>query len=139
MPNKKPVMTTQVKLDIELHKISCLLCNALEGGSNYWYTIKEFIKPTIEPIVAYSSFGDEDPEIFPHLDYPLNEGGALIIVDNEDDEKEYRLDLEAIKKGIQIMSEKYPWHFSNFINETDDADTGDTFLQCCLFGEAIYG
>jgi hypothetical protein len=25
------------------------------------------------------------------------------------------------------------------LNENDDADTGDVFLQLCLFGEVVYG
>jgi len=66
----------------------------------------------------------------------------LIISDIEGDLNEppwKRLDLDAIKKGLQIIAEKYPRHMGDFLNENDDADTGDVFLQCCLFGDAIYG
>ena len=134
-------MNIKVTTEISLHKIACLLCNALEGGSNYWYEIQEYIIPTVVPIVAHSAFNQlKEAEHFPHLDYPLNEGGALIISDKEgNNDNRYRLDLESIKKGLQIMADKYPQHFANFISENDDADTGDCFLQCCLFGEIIYG
>jgi len=37
------------------------------------------------------------------------------------------------------MAEKYPRHFHNFLEENDDAETGDVFIQCCLFGEIVYG
>jgi hypothetical protein len=32
-----------------------------------------------------------------------------------------------------------PRHFADVLNENDDAGTGDVFLQCCLFGEIIFG
>lgn len=133
-PTKQPTINVNVKHEITLDRISSLLCSAFEGGSNYWYQIDKFIKPET------MSFRTDEGQIYRHLDYPLNEGGALIISDIEDEENETkRLDMDAIKKGLQIMAEKYPRHMGDFLNDNDDADTGDVFLQCCLFGEAIYG
>jgi hypothetical protein len=37
------------------------------------------------------------------------------------------------------MAADYPRHFADLVNENDDADTGDAFVQCCVFGEVIYG
>jgi hypothetical protein len=37
------------------------------------------------------------------------------------------------------MQEQYPRHFSNFISENYDAETGDVFLQCCLLGKVKFG
>ena len=131
------VTEVNVKVPITKQRISDLLCCAFEGGSNYWYLIDEFIKP---PVLEWQN----DPEqVYQHLDYPLNAGGALIISDKEDDEpvkskKTYRLDLDSITKGIQVMAEKYPRHFADMVSEDFDATTGDVFLQCCLFGEVIY-
>lgn len=132
------VTEISVKVPITKQRISDLLCSAFEGGSNYWYTIDQFIKP---PKLEWQT----DPEqVYRHLDYPLNEGGALIISDKEDDEpvkskKTYRLDLESITKGVQAFADKCPYQFSQFLNDNADAITGDCFLQCCLFGEVIYG
>lgn len=133
---QQPTISVNVKHEISLQRISDLLCSAFEGGSNYWYQIDKFIKP------KNLSFRTDEDQIFRHLDYPLNEGGALIISDIEGDLNEppwKRLDLNAIKKGLQIMAEKYPQIMGEFLNENDDAETGDVFLQCCLFGDAIYG
>lgn len=133
---QQPTISVNVKHEISLQRISDLLCSAFEGGSNYWYQIDKFIKP------KNLSFRTDEDQIYRHLDYPLNEGGALIISDIEGDLNEppwKRLDLDAIKKGLQIMAEKYPRHMGDFLNDNDDADTGDVFLQCCLFGDAIYG
>lgn len=37
------------------------------------------------------------------------------------------------------MPVKYPRHWADVLAENDDATTGDVFLQCCLFGECIFG
>jgi hypothetical protein len=119
------------------------LCSALEGGSNYWYTIVEFVQPN--KFLNFSDVHQHDerklnPEIYRHLDYPTNPGGALVIKDKEDEDgKLYRLDLNACARGLQVMQEKYPRHFGAFLSEDDDAETGDVFLQCCLLGDVVYG
>mgnify|MGYP001205215659 CR=1 FL=1 len=134
-------MKITIEQDIPDHRISDLLCGAFEGGSNYWYQIEEFIKPV--------NFDNTDPENrrIRHLSYPQNEGGALIIstvvADGEpeygEELKTYRLDLEALSRGLRLMSINYPRHYRDFLTENDDADTSDVFLQCCLFGKTIYG
>lgn len=131
--NPEPKITVTMKLDVPIQRISDLLCCALEGGSNYWYTIDKFIKP----LVAWHGGKIE----YRHLDYPLSPGGALMISDKEGEEgtPTYRLDVLAIEKGLKIMNEKFSHHFSNWLEENDDAETGDVFLQCCLFGELVYG
>jgi len=129
-------MKIKTEQDIPFERISDLLCGAFEGGSNYWYRIEEFIKP--------ENFDNTpEDEQFRHLSYPLNKGGALIISDaelgEEGDGETHRLDLERISQGFEVMADKYPRHFSNFIQENDDSDTSDVFLQCCLFGDVVYG
>ncbi len=42
-------------------------------------------------------------------------------------------------KGLQVMATKAPRHFSDFVNEGDDATTSDVFLQMICFGEIVYG
>jgi hypothetical protein len=49
------------------------------------------------------------------------------------------LGKSEIEKGLSLMAEAYSKHFSDFIEENDDADTADTFLQLCLFGEVVFG
>jgi hypothetical protein len=129
-----PTITVTVQQSVPYDRISNLLCSAFEGGSNYWYTIAEFTAP---PAFTFRT----DPEhLYKHLDYPLNAGGALTIGDIEDDTNPTKiLNLDTIAKGLQTMADKYPRHFGDFMSENDDADTGDVFLQCCLFDEIVYG
>ena len=119
-----------------------LLCSALEGGSNYWYMVEKY---EFAAGLSYDDFREggrmQDPAEYWHPCeiIPFADGCALVIGDKEEPGKTYRLDKAALHKGIQIMAEKFPRHFADVVNENDDADTGDVYLQCCLFGDVIYG
>jgi|SRR5882672_2893936 len=123
-----------VTTHVSKERMSDLLCNALEGGSNYWYRIEKFVEP---PSLTFRS----DPKtIFTHLDYPMNDGGALEISSLEEPEREHvMLTLDKLRKGLTLMAEKYPHHWTDFLKENDDATTGDVFLQLAVFGELVYG
>lgn len=128
--------TFTITQTITLEQVSSLLCSAFEGGSNYWYMIEEKINPTI-----WTFESEPKPEKGNHWvqDYPLNRGGALLISDKEDkDHRTYRLDLNALQQGLKSMAEKDPHHITSILSEDADAETGDVFLQHCLFGEIVY-
>jgi hypothetical protein len=134
------VSTKSVTLTVPLtlEQISDVLCSALEGGSNYWYFIEEYINPTTW---EFRSEPKRDNGFDFAQDYPLNPGGALMI-SNKDDFGQgsiTRLDLAAIQKGLAILGEKYPHILSDILSENTDAGTGDALLQCSLFGDIIYG
>jgi hypothetical protein len=120
-------------------RVSETLCCAFEGGSNYWYEIKDFIAP--------KNFDNTpaDDICFKHLSYPINEGGALLIGVKGGDKAEghagalFRLDLDAITKGLAVLAEKFPDRLAEIVDENEDAETGDILLQICLFGEVVYG
>ena len=129
---KEEITITQ---KVSYQRISDLLCNAFEGGSNYWYDIVGYVRPKDEDLWHPDK---NDPIIHRHLQYPLSKGGVIRI--SSIDKFGYdELTLEKIHLGMKIMARRYPQHFANVINENDDAETGDVFLQCCLFGEVIYG
>lgn len=139
------MISMKIQTEIPIKRVQDLLCNAFEGGSNYWYLIEEFHKPTR---FDHYSWDAPEPgraqEVFKHLDYPTNPGGYLIVSDAKlegeiDKVSKRRLNLASIEEGLKVMAEKYPRHFADFMTEHDDAITGDVFLQCCLFGEVVYG
>ena len=118
-------VTVTVTHEIPVERIKDLLCNAIEGGSNYWCNTMDRMGGITREQATYRQ------------DVPFVEGGWLDVRD--DDGGKHRLDLDAIKKGLNVFAEKCPRHFADFIAENDDAETGDCFLQCILFGEVIYG
>jgi len=131
-------LSVTATVEIPLKRVSDLLCCALEGGSDYWCQIKKYVAP--KELV----FRLDTKHVYHRLDYPLNEGGALhIIVSGADLKAEkpdtYTLNLPAISRGLQIMVEKFPQHFADFMSTEEDAETGDVFLQCCLFGDVVFG
>lgn len=130
-------MQIEVKIELKDERLAGLLCSALEGGSNYWYMIQKFNKPT-----SYE-FRTDKETLFRHLDYPMNPGGSLVFTTTEEDEingkTEWTLDRAALEAGFRLMAAKYPQHMANVLDESDDSITGDVFLQCCLFGEVVFG
>lgn len=131
-------MQISITHNIKSEDIADLLCSALEGGSNYWYMIADKVEP-----ITWGFFGGDKKEVkYLHL-YPFNFGGALMIDDSRADSPELKkprkLDIDAIKRGLEIMAEKYQKHFSDFTSGEYDGTTADVFLQCCIFEDVVYG
>ena len=137
MPKPEESLKVTMMVEIPWTRIQDLLCCALEGGSNYWYLITSFRKPKSMPVRT------DDKQIFRHLDYPVNPRGALTFSVKHEElgnmKKRYILNRKTIQAGLRIMAKNFPRHFTNFQQENEDADTGDVFLQVCLFGEVVYG
>jgi hypothetical protein len=77
-------------------------------------------------------------------DIPASEvpfkGGYLEFSDPEQPKKPLmRLDYKACLKGLSIMAKKSPYQFSEFIKGDYDAITADTWLQCALLHDVVYG
>jgi formaldehyde-activating enzyme involved in methanogenesis len=65
--------------------------------------------------------------------------GVIVIKDTEDDGKIYMFDRYNLKKGVQIIFEKYPHLVEQIVNDTNtDMYTGDFIIQCGIFGELKY-
>ena len=123
-------------------RIADLLCCAMEGGIGYWGCIIEYIKP--KPDKMWKGSGSWGEHVYPHIHFPMSEGGAVILRDAEEDPDDesaetWRLDREALQRGLVIMSEQYPRHFANFVQENEDAETGDVFVQCAVMGKLVFG
>jgi len=127
-------MSFTVKTEISNQRIQDLLCCALEGGSNYWCRQHSF---------RYPEGKGKDDYTYRHLEVALD-GGIQLLVEDCDVFGEvaitHELTREVIQAGLELFSKFEPKsHFDNFINENEDAETGDVFLQLCLFNEIRYG
>lgn len=122
------MVTTYVSRDL----LEDTLCDALEGGSNYWYCIEKASAPADKPAYLH--------------EYPLR-GGSLWFSAKGDDgddveiegSKRWVLDEFTMRKGAETMARMWPRHWGNLITENGDAETADVFLQCALFGDIIFG
>jgi hypothetical protein len=129
-------MTFTTQVEVPMRRVADLLCCAFEGGIGYWACITGYVKPEDSGGRRRRFMGDAPK----YIDYPLSPCGAALIEDVEDeDHKQYRLDILAVERGFKVMQQKCPKHFANWLVENDDAITGDVFVQCCIFGDVIYG
>jgi len=141
-------MGTKLTLSIEVddEKIKGLLCCAFEGGSNYWAQVDDYELASGLYLDDFKKGGKlTDPKNYWHpcQIVPFVEGCAVIVMERENERRDrktmHKLDRAAIQKGIDALMQKYPRHFGDFLSDNTDATTGDVFLQCCLFGEVVYG
>jgi hypothetical protein len=110
----------EITITITDSQVAHLLCSAREGGSNYWATFEG---------CPYS----HDAKDLTPLRLPVR------VQDNEDDVTR-TLDRNAINRGILCLVKKENAStLGEILGESGDRDTGDAFLQLCLFGEVIYG
>lgn len=121
-------------------RLSDLLVGAFEGGSNYWIDHIEYIcMPRTHGENPLLDVGGDPAYAHFHL-YPEGTIRVFVIEDNAGlIITPYDLTIEKLRVGLEIMNQKYPEHYANFIAENDDAETADVALQCALFGEVIYG
>jgi hypothetical protein len=151
-------MTVTIDQQVTFNRIADLLTSAFEGGSNYWIDSIVRHDPERFDFAAYPDLGRErgmPPQTY-LCDVPLNAGGSIDFILNEsfdaDGTVKYTLDLERIKRGLQTFLKgegfgtekdgtvrRVPRHAASFLSESEDAETGDVFLQICLFGEVVFG
>lgn len=78
-----------------------------------------------------------------HVQQKILDGGTHTAKEFDESDGEiigvYRVNLKTLAKGLQLMARKYPKHFSDIINDNDDADTADILLQLSTIGELKYG
>ena len=111
--------TIAIRSHIKLEDIAGLLGSASRGAS-YWCENKLDFESEVDAALEKTGVG------------------FCKLYDTEE-EKPYLLNLKKIKRGMTVMAKKEPKHFADFVSGDYDQTTGDVFLQCCLFGEVIYG
>lgn len=130
-------MSFAVKQEIDPNKIVNLLVTAFDGNMTSGWAYAETNMPD-EPDWSWCEDKSEWEDVRKCYVASMC-GGDVTLIEHEDEAKRHVLDKAALERGIQAMAEKFPSHFSDFMNENDDAITGDVFVQCCVFGDTIYG
>lgn len=121
----------KIEVTIPEERILDTLTNALEGGSNYWYNL---------PDLSMCQPSDGKTPTVTRIWNALKEGKKVPVSDIDDGEILGHLSLEGIKHGIGIMADdKYgSEHLLDIIQENDDANTADIFLQYAVMGEIVF-
>lgn len=143
-----------VQVRVSVLRVAQLLCTAFEGGvSASWCRVSRYVQaPKADrrmildgdqtqwldgkPMPSHQTW---KPRYWPAYDGLLC-GGSVVLRDIEDESRPpLVLDRAAIARGLQLMAEKSPEHWGDFLDEREDATTGDVFLQYALLGELVYG
>ncbi len=116
----------KIELTISVQRLKDLLVCAFEGGSNYWYD-------ELEPIREVSIADHPSDAFYENL---VNQGFNLR---DKYTGKIHQVKPSTFESAFKRMSSATPKHFQDFMNENDDAETGDVFLQLLVFEKVIYG
>jgi hypothetical protein len=130
-------MTYNALIEISPQRIADIMSTGLEGGyspwlqSAYWTQKPEgYVDTGITPVMTEGFYCGEFRIEFTFDDPDEEEGtftGKKVVGPYE------------LRIGIQLMAEKASRHFSDWMQENDDAETGDVFLQFLILGEIVYG
>ena len=119
---KNKALTISIRSHFSLEDIKGLLDSA-SHGARYWSDSEK---------LGYES-------IVSNVLLPKIKGKNIAIKDYENEPMAYLINIEKIKRGLTVMAKKQPHDFADILKGEYDNNTGDIFLQCCLFGEVIYG
>ena len=121
----------KIEFKIEEETIKNLLTSALEGGSNYWYYL---------PDLSMCAPSDGKTPTVTRIWNAIKEGKRVPVQDYESGEHLGYISWEGIKHGIGIMADDKDMkhHLLAAIEQQDDAETGDVFLQYVVMGELVY-
>lgn len=135
---KGNTMNITISVTITKDHIQNLLCTAFDGSA-YWASIVEYDygEHSESDFCEEGKFNSKENYRHPFELLPLQDSCAVLISDAESGEI-YRLDQDAVSIGVRLMADKYPEHLWDLLNENDDANTGDCFLQCALLGDELY-
>jgi hypothetical protein len=135
--------TTTLKIEFTDEQICDLLCNAFEGGSDYWIDNAdiELGDNDVNPNEKFDAEYHTGTPSYLRAPFCTNGFVAIQYGSEEGENKTAKLDRAAIEKGLQLMAttEDGKQHFADWLAGNDDATTGDVFLQLCVLGEIVYG
>lgn|SRR3990167_4904882 len=123
--------TYKVETVTTAQEIADLLVGAFKGGSNHWCHNLRVTKPVQTPRgeIWYASGA-------------FYEGDFEFTLDEHDDNGDYvithTVTPEKLQAGLQIFANNYSTHYGDFIQQEEDAETSDAFLQCIILGEIVY-
>ena len=73
----------------------------------------------------------------------LLKGGKIIFTDHydedEEDGKDYLVDLKQVLRGLNKFLKKYPSNFEDVTTDSGDYYTWNNAVQMIIFGDLVYG
>ena len=107
-------------VSIDNQEILDVIITALEGGSNYWYFLRDRYADILSSLEAMLLRWDET-SCFKVYD-----------IEDEDTILGY-VNIHSIQRGLEFYLEDYEW------DEDMDAEYADTFFQLVVMGDIVFG
>jgi hypothetical protein len=140
------MITVTVEKEITTTRIKDLLCCAFEGGIGYWASISVTQKD-IDKVKA--EYYHEVPALGGQITFFDKEEVENLVLGQETATPLGILDMESMKKAFEYMAngknedgsdaEYLKKHLQTFLNENEDSETGDVFVQMAVLGKLVYG
>ena len=139
MSEIKHKVSVVVEHSFTSEEINDIIVTALEGGINYWCGGATIVLTTDKD--KFPEFEGVLAEVSENVQYAsdvIGYGGKLKLVDVEDEEEVWELDIEKLLKGIEMYCKEFEISPSELM-DSYDAESADSIVQYALFGELVYG
>lgn len=125
----------KLQVNLEYETFENIICTALEGGSNYWYSLGN---------IKVCPLPDEMPDKAPseRIAYGLwhNKDARVEVYDLENEEEFLGiLTYDSVRERMQLATEDYLSELEAMISGDFDAWTADTLFQVLVMGEVVFG
>lgn len=118
----------KIEIDFKEDRVKDLIASALDAGIRYWCRSFRVMPGKKDATRACAVPLDTNGKIVLTLREPIKSDGLV----------DYSLDRRAIEKGLSLFPLMMPNQFGRWLANKDDAETGDVFVQLCLFGEVVF-
>jgi len=117
-----------------------LLTTALEGGSNYWYELRDkSMLPEMADSEKYPETKGFEDCLVSRIWHAIQEEKEIPIHDIDSYDKLGVINKVNIAKGNISMFKNSQSHFGDILNESWDAETADIWLQYVVMNEITFG
>jgi len=121
--------------EITNRRLADLVTTGLAGGMSPWLSTFKWKGGYITPGKIW--YYEDDT-------YERDDFAVEVTFDDPDAEEgtftgKRTLTIQDFHLGLQTFAVKVPDQFAEFLNDNEDANTGDCFLQCLILGDIVYG
>jgi hypothetical protein len=128
-------LKVKIEKEISMEILENIFVTAIEGGSNYWYTINESAYKAVKRTIIGEAFSTS-------LFKCVCQIGMTVPINDAEDEEEVLgyLDYSKFNERIQKMYAKGDgWAMDVEVEGNGDANSSDVVFQYLVMGDLVFG
>ena len=128
-------LKVKIEKEISMEALENIFVTALEGGSNYWYTISNSAYKAVKRTIIGEAFSTS-------LFKCVCQVGMVIPINDAEDEEEVlgHLDFSKFSERIQKMyANGDGWAMDLELDDSGDANSSDVVFQYLVMGDLVFG